>query len=119
MKGYTFVYGVDGFGADVAPAYEEGCYLDFEKAFNHLKELNKHQLENSEQVFYEEGYGEDYYPKKDKEMRKAEENEDWELMDQLLNKHVLTDINAICQRIIEMDEPPYDMYSLVEIEIKA
>ena len=26
MKGYVFTYGVDGFGADVAPAYEEGCY---------------------------------------------------------------------------------------------
>ena len=40
MKGYIFTYGVDGFGADVAPAYEEGCYLDFDKAFNHLIELN-------------------------------------------------------------------------------
>lgn len=40
MKGYIFTYGVDGFGADIAPAYEEGCYLDFDKAFNHLIELN-------------------------------------------------------------------------------
>lgn len=41
MKGYAFVYGVDGFGADTAPALEQGVYLDFNKAFNHFCELNR------------------------------------------------------------------------------
>ena len=39
--GYAFVYGVDGFGADTAPALEEGIYLDFDKAFKHFCDLNK------------------------------------------------------------------------------
>ena len=40
MTGYVFTYGVDGFGADIAPAHEEGVYLSYESAFNHLCELN-------------------------------------------------------------------------------
>lgn len=41
MKGYIFTFGVDGFGADVAPAIEEGVYTNYETAFYHLCELNK------------------------------------------------------------------------------
>jgi len=41
MTGYAFILGVDGFGADNEPAYEEGIYLDYDKAFAHLKELNR------------------------------------------------------------------------------
>ena len=41
MIGYVFTWGVEGFETDVAPAVEEGCYLNFEKAFQHLVEINK------------------------------------------------------------------------------
>lgn len=46
MVGYAFCYGVDGFGADIAPALEEGIYTDLEKAFSHLIKLN-HEMFSS------------------------------------------------------------------------
>lgn len=45
MKAYVFCYGVDGFGADVAPAHEMGCYLDFNKALEKCMELNREEYE--------------------------------------------------------------------------
>lgn len=50
MKGYVFNYGVDGFGADVAPAHEIGCYLDFDKALEKCKELNQKEYNNNEWI---------------------------------------------------------------------
>lgn len=41
MKVYGFTFGVDGFGADEAPAFEERVYINRKKAFAHLMELNK------------------------------------------------------------------------------
>lgn len=45
--GYVFTYGVDGFGADVAPATEEGFYTDFDKAFQRLVELNHEEIKKN------------------------------------------------------------------------
>ena len=45
MVGYVFTYGVDGFGADTAPAHEEGVYLNYDAAFKHLCELNEPLIE--------------------------------------------------------------------------
>lgn len=118
MKGYVFTFGVDGFGADVAPAYEEGCYLDYDKAFAHLCELNERVIQGSFHTFYEEGYGEDYYPEDDIALRQAEEKQDWPRYEAELNKHVLTDITAICKRILDFSMPPLNMYSMEENEIK-
>lgn len=115
MKGYVFTYGVDGFGADVAPAFEEGCYLNFDKAFAHLVELNHDRIDNC--TFYESGYGEDYYPSKDKALRQAEKEENWELFDKLMSKHLLTNEIEINKKFIN-NEPQYDMYAMEEIEIK-
>ena len=117
MKGYVFTYGVDGFGADTAPAYEEGCYLNFDKAFAHLVELNHDSIINNDgPIFYEDGYGIDYYPDDDIELKKAEE-EDWELFDKLMEKHKIIDEIAINKSFIER-EPWYGMYAMEEIEIK-
>ena len=118
MKGYVFTFGVDGFGADVAPAYEEGCYLDYDKAFAHLCELNERAIQDCPYTFYEEGYGEDYYPEDDIALRQAEEKQDWSQYEIELNKHILTDITAICNRIIDFYTPPFNMYGMEEIEIK-
>ena len=65
MEGWIFTFGVDGFGADVAPAYEEGVYLNFDKAFKRLCELNSKMLNSNHSSFFEKGYGEDHYPDDD------------------------------------------------------
>ena len=116
MKGYVFTYGVDGFGADVAPAHEEGVYLNFDKAFAHLVELNHKQVVNSS--FYERGYGVDYYPEEDEELAKADANEDWDLFEKLLEKHSLTnEIEINKQLFVNCGEPGFGYYGLEEIEV--
>ena len=126
MIGYTFVYGVDGFGADVAPAYEEGVFLNYEKAFAHFKTLTQRQLEMTGRNFYEEGYGEDYWPLEDTELENLfnaieESDYDEELIakfDALMDTHILHDIDIICNHIIDYyDDPPFNFYQIVEVEI--
>lgn len=114
MKGYVFTYGVDGFGADVAPAHEIGVYLDFKKAFAKLIELNHKQLKKRD--FYEDGYGEDYYPEDDIELVKAEEADDWDLYNRLMRKHMITNEEEINKEFINA-EPCLGMYALDEVEI--
>lgn len=116
MKGYVFTYGVDGFGADVAPAHEIGVYLDFEKAFAKLVELNHEAMKEEDLVFYESGYGEDFYPDTDVELAEAEEKEDWDLFNKLLKKHILENEKEINKKFIN-EEPCFGMYALEEIEI--
>lgn len=116
MKGYAFTFGVDGFGADVAPAHEIGVYLDFEKAFAKLVELNHKAIKEGGFVVYEKGYGEDYYPENDLELAKAEEEEDWDLFEKLMKKHIIKNEKEINKKFINAD-PWYDMYALEEIEI--
>lgn len=116
MKGYVFTYGVDGFGADTAPAFEEGCFLNFDKAFTHLVELNHNLILKDNSFFYEEGYGIDYFPDDDVELLKAEEEENWDLFDKLLEKHKITDEIEINKRFVNR-EPWYGFYALEEVEI--
>jgi hypothetical protein len=116
MKGYVFTYGVDGFGADVAPAYEIGVYLDFKKAFAKLVELNHKAITEGTFVLYEKGYGEDYYPSSDLELAKADKEEDWDLFIKLMEKHTIRDEKEINKEFIN-EEPFYGMYALEEIEI--
>lgn len=115
MTGWVFTYGVDGFGMDTAPAHEQGVYLDFDKAFKRLCELNAKGLKDS--LFYEEGYGEDFYPKNDKEMAKAEDDGNWELYEKLLKKHMYTDIKRFCKENCLTGEPGYGYYAIEQIEI--
>ena len=116
MTGYVFIYGVDGFGADTAPAHENGCYLNFKKAFNRLVELNHEKIKKNDYFIYEKGYGEDYYPKTDKELAKAEK-ENWDLFDELMNQHILKDEIEINKRLLEYEEIPFGFYGLEKIEI--
>lgn len=117
MKGYVFVYGVDGFGMDTAPAHEEGCYTNFEKAFAHLVELNHKIISSDDFTMYEDGYGEDYFPHYDKELSKAEKDEDWDLFDKLMEKHIITDEIEINKEFINCEFPYLNMYAIEEIEI--
>jgi len=114
MKGYVFTYGVDGFGADIAPAHEFGVYLDFEKAFAKLIKLNHKPLKKRN--FFEVGYGEDEYPEDDVELAKAEKEKNWDLYYKLMEKHIITDEKEINKKFINA-EPYLDMYALEEIEI--
>ena len=114
MRGWVFTFGVDGFGENVAPAHEEGIYLNFDKAFKRLCELNSKMNHSS---FFEKGYGEDYYPDDDIELKQAEKMENWELFDTLLNKHCITDIEKICSIYCVNKEPPFGLYAIEEIEI--
>ena len=119
MKGYTFVFGVDGFGYDVAPAYDQGVYLDYNKAYARLIELNTAQLFTHDYAVYEEGYGVDYFPDDNLIMAKAEKEEDWDTYSEELDKHMTSDPKAVCDYILETfaGEPPIGFYSIVEIEI--
>lgn len=117
MTGYAFVYGVDGFGADTAPALEKGVYLDFDKAFKRLVKLNHKAIKKCDRHFYEDGYGDDFYPEDDEELKQAEENEDWDLFGTLLRKHEIQDEIKINKQFINT-EPFYGMYAIQEVEIK-
>lgn len=115
MKIYTFVYGVDGFGADTSPAYEEGVFLNREKAFARQKELNHHLVYDRD--FYEEGWGEDYWPNDNELCNKLDFEENWDALDEEIDKHRVTDLDEICRLINEMDEPPFNWYQMVEYEV--
>jgi hypothetical protein len=126
MKGYVFVCGVDGIGADTAPAHEIGVYLDFDKAFKKLVELNHEKIQDymaNGHRFYEEGYTVDDYPSTDWEAVKAAEEEDWELLDAIIDKHIIEDEVEINKLFINeepcygMEESCYGMYAIEEIEI--
>lgn len=117
MVGYVFTFGVDGFGADVAPAHTEGVYLDYDAAFKHLCKLNESAIKNDEHTFYEDGYGEDHYPESDEAMAKAQENDDLDAIAAELEKHKITSVSEICKRIMQYEIPPFGMYSMEEIEI--
>lgn len=116
MFGYVFIYGLGCFGADTALDEIEGIYLDFDKAFARQCELNT--TKRSKDIdFYEDGYGENYYPETNYILAEAEKNEDWDTYREELAKHKLTDIKEICEQINSLDEPPLGYYQLVELEI--
>lgn len=128
MKGYAFIYGVDGFGEDTNPAYEEGVYLNYKKAFSHLVKLNTSAIKNRDRDFYEDGYDpeNEQYPKSDIELAKVWEA--WEAsdcddigfeakIDELYEKHRLTDPKKICERFVNNEEPPFGFYSMIEVDI--
>ena len=52
-KVWALVFGVDGFGADTAPALEEGIFLNKEEALEHCIKLNLEQLKENECDIYE------------------------------------------------------------------
>ena len=110
--GYVFVCGCpDGYKE---LATDEGVYMNYESAFQHLIELNEPL---GLDFIYEEGYGEDYYPDDDLVCAELEEAEDFKSLAKEIESHRLTDISAICKRIMEMDTIPYGAYAIEEIEI--
>ncbi len=120
MKGYIFIRGIDA-DVDNVPVYELGMYLDFDKAFNKLVELNHKKITNDMAhgcKFYDYGYGYCYYPEDDFEAKKASADEDWELLDAIIEKHIITDEIEINKRLCVNGETyTYGMYAIKEIEI--
>ena len=118
MKGYVFILGVDGFGEDTCPATEEGCYLNYNKAFQHLVELTKKCLADHPDFYcYEEGYGEDYFPDEDTELSAAYDADNWDLFDRLMQKHILKDAEAIAKNLLKYETPLIGFYTIKEIDI--
>lgn len=95
MVGYIFTLGVDGFGADIAPANDLGFFLDFEKAMNKLIELNTPllQLKDCDNI-------RDYA-------------ERWRIED-IENK---TDLQLWEEIFLDIDVPPLDYYGLETVTI--
>lgn len=115
MTGYVFIFGD---GDYMYPAIEEGCYLDFQKAFNHLVKLNTDCIKNSNLVFYEDGYDENCCPESDVVMYEAYKSGNWELFDELLESHILTDVTEICKQLVFSDITCYPfIYTMQKIEI--
>ena len=108
MIGYVFTFGVDGFGMDTSPAFEEGCYLNFNKAFKHLIKLNhKAYLQLRKEAFKGNGNTDIKQLKKD-----FLENGDE------IHAYALEDEKTFNKKLgVEACEPWYDMYALEEIKI--
>ena len=96
--GYTFTYGVDGFGMDTAPAYEEGVYLDFSKAWAHFVNLTAQMLEAHGGKF---------------------ETWNWSKDPEFGEELILTKAAEVAKYLWEnYEQPPLDWYLLVEVEIR-
>lgn len=87
MKGYTFGFRMRGFGVVINPAYGEGVYLNYDKAFAHLVELNAAQLTVFESPVLDD------------------------------DDNQITDPEKVSRYIVEKDDPPIGFYSIVEIEV--
>lgn len=116
MTGYVFGRGFEDW-CNMVIDVKEGVYCDFEKAFKHLVELNKEQIDFY--PLYEDGYGEDYFPESDEELCEAENNEDWDLVGKLIERHRIYDPLVATNLILKeyKEEPPHGYYSLKEIDI--
>lgn len=118
MKCYTFCFSF-GFGEEV-PRFEEGAYVNYEQAFQHLCELNDPLIK--EDIFrhgiFEEGYSMDSCPPTNEIMTRAIEEGDWETYDKELKKHICYDTEVICKSIVEKSYLPDGLYGMYEIELK-
>ena len=128
---YVFTYGVDGFGADTAPAYEAGIYLDYDKAFSKWMELEKNAAEilEDEGPVYKMGYQDDGYYDGDefKDYPSSAyvdpENDDYEYTDEW-KKKVYIDFSSDEELREELEkwyasgyEPRIGHYMMVEAEL--
>lgn len=117
-KVWALVYGVDGFGADIAPALEEGIFLSKEEALEHCISLNLEQLENNEITVYEEGWGEDSWDKSTNDGKIIEElfqNDDFDnpLWDEIFDKHCLNKRDG-AKALAIREQPALGFYCIQE-----
>lgn len=122
QKVWALVYGVDGFGADIAPALEEGIFLSKEDALEHCIKLNLDMLENSDYRIYEEGWGVDYWDEESEDgkiLSELAEDYDFDnpLFDEILERHALSDEEA-AEKLSLREEPLLNFYSVQETFIR-
>ena len=118
IKAWALVYGVDGFGADIAPALEEGVFLSKEQAVEHCIKLNLDLLKDNQNEIYEEGWGEDMWDKSTEDGKILEElfqKEDFDnpLWEEIMSKHILEG-RAGAKKLAIYEEPVYGFYCIRE-----
>ena len=120
---WALVYGVDGFGADTAPALEEGIFLNKETALEHCIKLNLELLKENHIDLYEEGWGEDCYDEESEDgkiLLALEDKNDYQnpLWVEILDKHILKDIREKAKLLALKEEPWYNFYCIQETLIR-
>jgi hypothetical protein len=122
QKVWALVYGVDGFGADTAPALEEGIFLSKEKALEHCIELNLAQLKEDNCDVYEEGWGVDCWDEESEDgkiLSQLVEDEDTynPLFEEILDRHILSDKKG-AELLALQEEPRLGYYCIRETFIR-
>lgn len=120
---WALVFGVDGFGEDMAPALEEGIFLNKENALKHCIKLNLKQLKENNIELYEEGWGEDYYDEESEDgkiLLALEDKDDYQnpLWDKIFSKHIIKDKKEKAKLLALKEEPRYDFYCIQETFIR-
>lgn len=122
QKVWALVYGVDGFGADIAPALEEGIFLSKEEALEHCIKLNLEMLEDNDYHIYEKGWGEDYWDEESEDgkiLSELAESYDFDnpLFDEIIKRHALNDKEA-AEDLAMREDPVLNFYSIQETFIR-
>lgn len=122
QKAWALIYGIDGFGEDIAPALEEGIFLSREKALEHCIELNLKQLEENDCNVYEEGWGEDYCDEESQDgkiLLKLIENDDFDnpLFEEIMERHTLKGKEG-AKLLALREEPKMNFYCIQETFIR-
>lgn len=123
QKAWALVYGVDGFGADIAPALEEGIFLNKETALNHCIKLNLEQLKENNIDLYENGWGVDSYDEESEDgkiLLALEKKNDYQnpLWDKIFDKHTIKDMQEKAKVLALKEEPYYDFYCIQETFVR-
>ena len=120
---WALVYGVDGFGADTAPALEEGIFLNRETALEHCIQLNLEQFKENDINLYDKGWGEDYYDEESEDgkiLLALEDKDDYQnpLWDKIFDKHTIKDTREKAKMLALRKEPLYNFYCIQETFIR-
>lgn len=120
---WALVYGVDGFGADTAPALEEGIFLNKETALKHCIKLNLKQLKENPIDLYEEGWGEDYYDEESEDgkiLLALEDKNDYQnpLWVEIFDRHILKGAREKAKLLALKEEPWCNFYCIQETFIR-
>ena len=120
---WALVYGVDGFGADTAPALEEGIFLNRETALEHCIKLNLERLKENNVDLYDEGWCEDCYDEESEDgkiLLALEEKGDYHnpLWDEIYDKHTIRDAKEKAKLLALKEEPWFNFYCIQETFVR-
>ena len=120
---WALIYGVDGFGADIAPALEEGIFLNRETALEHCIQLNLEQFKKNDINLYDKGWGEDYYDEESEDgkiLLALEDKDDYQnpLWDEIFDKHTIKDTREKAKMLALRKEPLHNFYCIQETFVR-